>query len=324
MHAYQRTAALKAAIELDLFTAIGATSGTIPELGKRINASERGTRALCDFLVIMGFASKYLDETEVRYGLTPDSATFLDKASPNYIGLATSFLGSPFLTDAFKELAEVVRTGGPLPDRRHVNQELPLWIDFARGMAPIMYPVAEQVAKLLREKSKAKILDVAAGHGLFGIAVAKQNPKADIVALDFPSVLVVAKENAERFKVSDRYTLLAGDALEIPFEGGFDGVLVTNILHHWDRPTIETFLQKVYAALVPGGQIVVVEFAPNDDRVSPPIPASFVLNMLANTSGGDAYTLSEHLEMLRAAGFIECESYPLPPSPQTAIVATKK
>jgi ubiquinone/menaquinone biosynthesis C-methylase UbiE len=324
MNAYQRTAALKAAIELEVFTVIGDTSGTIPELVQRIKVPERGLRALCDFLVVMGFASKFLDEPESRYALTPDSAMFLDKKSPRYIGLATTFMGSTFVTDVFRDLTAVIRAGGPLPDQLHVNEELPIWVDFARGMAPIMYSVAESAATFLKVNSEAKVLDIAAGHGLFGIAVARENPKAKIVALDFPSVLHVAKENAERFGVADRYTLLPGDALQVPFGKGFDGALVANLLHHWDRPTIQTFLRKVYDSLAPGGRIVVVEFAPNDDRVSPPIPASFVMNMLAMTPGGNAYTLSENLEMLREAGFSECDFHHLLPTPQSAIVGVKR
>ena len=66
-------------------------------------------------------------------------------------------------------------------------------------------------------------------------------------------------------------------------------MLVPNFLHHWDRATIQNFLGKVHAVLAPTGQIVVVEFVPNEDRVSPPVAAGFVLNMLANTPGGDCY-----------------------------------
>jgi ubiquinone/menaquinone biosynthesis C-methylase UbiE len=323
MFAYQRTAALKTAIELDLFTAIGQTSGTIPELMARLRVPARGLRALCDFLVIMGFLGKYLDESDACYSLTPDSAMFLNKTSPRYIGSATIFLGSTFLTDAFRNLTAVIRAGGPMPADTYIDQELPIWVDFARGMAPMMYPVAEGAAKLVRVNSGARVLDIAAGHGLFGISVAKQNPGANIVALDFPSVLAVAAENAERFGVSGRYTLLAGDALKISFGTGFDAVLVMNLLHHWDRETIQLLLKKVHAALSPGGQIVVVEFASNDDRISPPIPASFVMNMLVNTPGGNAYTVNENLQMLRNAGFAACEAHPLLPTPQTAFVGWK-
>ena len=323
MNAYQRTAALKAAIDLDLFSVIGETSGSISEIAERLTVPERGVRILCNYLVVIGFLSKFLDESKAHYGLTPDSAMFLDKKSPAYLGTATVFLASPLIAGAFKDIAAVVRAGGPESSGQHVDGETEAWVDFARGMAPMMYPIAEKVSTLLDLREGAQVLDIAAGHGLYGIAVARHNPTAHIVAMDWPAVLAVAKENAGRFGVSDRYSLLAGDALKVPFGEGFDVVLVPNLLHHWDRETIDRFLQKVYEALSPGGQIVVVEFTPNDDRVSPPVPASFALSMLALTSVGDAYTLSENLQMLRNAGFTGCAPHPLLPFPQTAIVATK-
>src|SRR5882672_4324424 len=126
MHAYQRTAALKTAIELDLFGAIGETSGTIEDLTGRTGCPERGIQALCDFLVIMGFLSKYISDSGARYGLTPDSAAFLQKSSPHYIGMAISFMASPFVVDAFKDLTSVIRAGGPLSGDHRVNQELPV------------------------------------------------------------------------------------------------------------------------------------------------------------------------------------------------------
>jgi 2-polyprenyl-3-methyl-5-hydroxy-6-metoxy-1,4-benzoquinol methylase len=323
MHAYQRTAALKAAIELELFTAVGETTGSLSEISQRIKAPERGVRALCDFMVISGFLNKDLEESRLRYSLTPDSAAFLHKKSPAYVGCATVFLASPFATEAFRDLASLVRAGGPPPTDKRIDTENPAWVDFARGMAPVMYPVAEQTEKLVRTSSEIRVLDVAAGHGLFGIAIARQNARAQVVALDWPSVLTVTKENAEHFDVYDRYLLLAGNALEVPFGEGFDVVLAANLLHHWDRETIQVFLRKAHGALAANGRIIVVEFAPNNDRVSPPLPASFVMNMFANTPGGDAYTVSEHVDMLRNAGFSSCEVHPLLPTPQTAIVATK-
>lgn len=322
LNAYQRSSALKTAIELDLFTAVGETTGTVRELAEKTGCPERGLQALSDFLVILGFLTKFLDKSGDRYGLTPDSAAFLHKQSPRYIGMAVNFMASPFLVDAFKDLTSVIRAGGP-PDGHKINQELPLWIEFARGMGRIMFPVAEQTAKLLQGDSEAKILDVSASHGLFGIAVARVNPKAKIVALDFPNVLTVARENAERFGVSTRYSLLPGDALVIPLGTDYDAVLIPNLIHHWDRQTTVAFLRKVYAALKPGGRVIVVEFAPNDDRVSPPLPASMVMTMLVNTPGGNIYTLNENIAMLQEAGFTSCESFQLPPTFETAIVGLK-
>ena len=320
MVAYQRTAALKAAIDLDLFTAIGEGQRTASALATRVHGAERAVRMLCDSLVVLGFLTK--DGTS--YGLTVDSAVFLDKHSPAYVGSARNFLASPFVVDGFQDLAAVVRCGRPMWNQPFAEEdEHAPWADFARNMAPLAYLVAQETAKLLDQDSAIKVLDVAAGHGMFGIAIAQQNPRATIVALDWPSVLAVAEQNAKRFAVSDRYSLLPGDALEVDLGAGFDAVVMPNVMHLWDRPNNVRFLKKVHAALAPNGRIVIVEFVPNDDRVSPAVPALFALNMLANTTAGEVYTGSEHRAMLSEAGFPDCQIQQLPPTPHTAIVAVK-
>lgn len=317
--AYQSTAMLKAAIELDLFTAIGDGDSTAPDLARRVHGSERGVRMLCDALAAFGFLTK----SESRYGLTLDSHVFLDRKSRAYIGDATRFLTSDVLISGFRDLAEVVRSGRPLADKPFPGTEHPIWIEFASSMSVISYLPAQEVAKLLKSNDKLRVLDVAAGHGMFGIAIAQSNPKAEVVAQDWPSVLPVASENAKRFGVSDRFRILPGDALEIEFGSGFNVIVVGNLLHHWPSDTIVRFLKKAHAALAPGGRLVEVEFAPNDDRASPPMAAQFVLPMLANTIDGDAYTVAEHRSMLQQAGFPACEAHRLLPTPQTAIIATK-
>src|SRR5882672_7200196 len=108
INAYQRTEGLKAAIELEVFTAVGEGNTTAPDIAKRCGASERGTRILCDFLCVMAF----LNKDGSHYKLTPDSAVFLDKRSPAYLGGAIEFISSPMLTEGFKNFAEAVRKGG--------------------------------------------------------------------------------------------------------------------------------------------------------------------------------------------------------------------
>jgi ubiquinone/menaquinone biosynthesis C-methylase UbiE len=167
-----------------------------------------------------------------------------------------------------------------------------------------------------------KVLDIAAGHGAFGITIAQRNPRAEIVALDWKPVLAVAQENAKAASVQDRYRLLPGDAFKTDYGAGFDVALITNFLHHFDPATCIAFLRKVQAALKPGGRVVVLEFVPNPDRVSPPVPASFSLTMLAGTPSGDAYTLDELRGQLEQAGFKQISAHGLP-IPQTVLMATK-
>ena len=320
LFAYQRSAALKSALDLDLFTAIDEGARTASVLSNRCGASERGTRVLCDFLTTLGFLGKSDD----MYQLTPEAATFLSQRSPAYLGTTARFLLRPELKGKFDELTEAVRHGGVPPGRENiVSEENPIWIEFARSMMPMMVPAAHAIADLIgASDSSLKVLDIAAGHGMFGITIAQRNPRAEIVAVDWKPVLVVAEENARAAQVQDRYRTIAGDAFKADFGTGYDVALVTNFLHHFDAPTCTAFLGKVHGALRSGGRIVVLEFVPNPDRVSPPIPARFSLTMLGETPGGDAYTFAELREQLEDAGFRSVSSHALP-TPQTVLVAAK-
>jgi ubiquinone/menaquinone biosynthesis C-methylase UbiE len=320
MNAYQRSAALKAAIDLDLFTAIGEGIETIPELAQRCGAAERGMRILCDYLAIGGFLTK----AGSLYGLTPESAAFLDRRSPACIASAARFLASPMLTDGFKDLAASVRKGGTILDSEgHLAPDHPIWVEFAQAMAPLMTLPAELIAGLLAADlaPKWKVLDIAAGHGVFGIALAKHNPRAEVVAVDWANVLEAAKANAREAGVAERYRTIPGSAFEVEFGTGYDIVLLTNFLHHFDVATCETVLRKVHKALGPEGRAVTLEFVPNEDRISPPVAASFSLIMLGGTPSGDAYTFSEFERMFRNSGFSSSELHQLPPTFEQVIIS---
>jgi 2-polyprenyl-3-methyl-5-hydroxy-6-metoxy-1,4-benzoquinol methylase len=322
VNAYQRTEAIKAALELDLFTALGEGRETARELAETCQTSERGMRILCDYLTVIGFLTKQ----DGRYQLTLDSAMFLDRRSPAFAGGITEFLLSPMLTEGFKDIAAAVRKGGTvMSEEGTVAPENPVWVKFARAMMPIMMLPAQIMARLVNGESdrKLKVLDIAAGHGVFGIAFAQQNPNAEIVALDWPSVLDVARENAQKAGVADRYRLLPGSAFDVDFGEDYDLVLLTNFLHHFDAATNEQLLRKVHAALADGGRAVTLEFSPNEDRVSPPISAAFSLVMLCSTPQGDAYTFPELERMFAGAGFSRSEFHQLPPTPQQVVISYK-
>jgi ubiquinone/menaquinone biosynthesis C-methylase UbiE len=321
-NSYQHTEALKAAVELEVFTAIGEHNETAADIARRCNASERGIRILCDYLCIMGFLKKDAQQ----YSLTLDSAVFLDRNSPAYLGGALEFLAAPGLIDGFRNIAESVRKGGTiLPDEGTVTPDNPIWVKFARAMAPMMAMPSELLAKLVDEKAdrKLKVLDIAAGHGLYGIAFAKRNPLVEVTAVDWSNVLEVAKENAAAAGVADRHSTIAGSAFDVDYGSGYDVVLLTNFLHHFDPATNEQLLRKVNAALAEGGRAVTLEFVPNEDRISPPEAAGFSMMMLGSTPSGDAYTFAELEQMAANAGFARSEHYPLPPTIQSAVISYK-
>jgi ubiquinone/menaquinone biosynthesis C-methylase UbiE len=322
MNAFQQTAALKSGIELDVFTAIGTGSNTPALLASKISASERGLRILCDYLTIMGLITK----ENGRYALTDESALFLDRRSPASLTAVIGFLASPWHKTNVEALTEAVRKGGTTGvqgDNSKPQDEV--WVAFARSMAPLTIPAANFIAELIRatEAKACKVLDIAAGHGNYGITIARKNPNAQIVAVDWPSVLAVAQENAQAAGVSARYTSRPGSAFETDLGSGYDFVLLTNIFHHFDMPTCETLMRRVYAALKPGGKAVTLEFVPNEDRVTPPAAAAFSLNMLVGTDAGDAYTFSEYEKMFANAGFAKTTLHPVAGMPQQVLISGK-
>lgn len=322
INAYQRTEALKAAIELEVFTAIGEGNATASEIAKKCGASEKGIRVLCDYLTIMGMVTKDGD----KYGLTLDSSVFLNKHSPAYLGGATEFLLAPKLTEGSKQMTEAVRRGGTAMDEDGtVAPDNPIWVRFARSMAPMMIMPSQFIPKLVDPKAteKLRILDIAAGHGLFGIGFAKNNPQSEVTALDWAAVLEVAKENAQKAGVADRYKTISGSAFDVDFGGKYDLILLTNFLHHFDVKTCETLLRKVYDALADNGRAVTLEFVPNDDRVTPPSSATFSMMMLVSTPSGDAYTFAELESMFKNAGFTSSEIHAVPPSVQHVVISHK-
>ena len=322
MIAFQETEALKAAIELDFFTAIADGAVTTSALAEKAGTSKRGTRILCDFLTIRNFLTK----SGEKYALTQESAVFLNRHSPACLSSMLDFLASPWSRKNFAGLTEAVRKGGTAHTTGdHTKPHEEVWVNFARSMAPLTTPNAEFIAGLTgaAEGKPCKVLDVAAGHGMYGITVAMRNPNAQVVALDWPAVLQVAKENAAKFGVAGRHTTRPGSAFEADFGDGYDYVLMTNILHHFDIPTCEKLMRRVYAALKPGGTAITLEFVPNEDRITPPMAAAFSLVMLSSTDAGDAYTLAEYEKMFRNAGFTKTTLHPVPDMPQQVLVSEK-
>lgn len=319
-NAYQRTAAIQAAVELDVFTAIAEGTGEVDDLAERCAAAPRGVRILCDYLTILGFLTKQ----DGRYGLTRDSAVFLDRRSPAYLGTILDFIGSADLIGRFGRCAAAVRLGGAADGTGTLAPDDPIWVRFARGMVPMTAMPAEIMAGMtdfLADRPGARVLDVAAGHGMYGIAIARRHPGAQVVAVDWAPVLELAQQHAAQAGVEGRYRTIPGSAFTVDLDGPYDLVLLTNILHHFDAPTCEALLRRVRAALRDDGRVFTLEMVPEPDRVTPPPAAAFSFTMLNSTPAGDAYTFAEFERMFAAAGFARSEHHRLPGGMQSVIVS---
>ena len=319
VNAYYRTAALKTAIELDLFSAIGEAGTTSQALAEARGCTVRGIRIICDYLVYAGLLCKDGE----RYYMTTDMVAFLDRRSPGYIGGCIEFLLSEEVTSAFSDLSSVVRTGQTTNSRNGaLDPDHPQWVKFARAMQSIMrlpsLLLAEQVD---RSRRPLRVLDVASGHGLFGIAFADQNPHAEVTAIDWGNVLQVARENAANAGVIDRVRFVPGDAFEVDFGEGYDLVLFANFLHHFDTAQCSEIAAKAYRVLKPGGRAVTFEFIANEDRISPPLATTFSMMMLGTTPAGEVYTFAEIENIFSGAGFARSELCSLAPALEKVVIS---
>ena len=190
INAYQRTAAIRAAIELGVFTAIGKGHHTPAALAKECQANERGMRILCDYLMATGFLTK----VNGNYGLTPDSAMFLDRRLPSFVGDSAEFLLSPTIAGSFNDVAAAVRKGGTvISEEGTMSHDNPVWVNFARAMQPLAFGMAQMVTGMVKldPNKKTKVLDISASHGLYGLSFAQQYPNLEVVAVDWANVLSV-------------------------------------------------------------------------------------------------------------------------------------
>jgi SAM-dependent methyltransferase len=247
---------------------------------------------------------------------------FLDEASPSYLGTIATFLASSEMIDGFRDVAALVQKGGTLNGTGVLTPEEERWVQFAHAMMPVAALAAQTAAPVLALPGREqKVLDIGAGSGMFGISIARLNPAAEVVAVDWGNVLQVARENATLAGVNSRYRTIEGDALTADLGSDYDLVLIPNFLHHFDPHTNVQLLRRVRAAMSPGSHSAIIDFVPNDDRVSPAIPAAFSLQMLSSTAKGDAYTFRELDHMVREAGFSKSKRQELLPTPLTLILA---
>ena len=318
MQAYQKTAALTAAVKLDIVTLIGGDAATCDALAEQTRASSRGIRILCDFLTVMGLLTKQ----DGAYSATEPAKRYLDRSSPAWIGGSIEFFAAPEMVRLVLDdpVSYVMRGGSD--GLAHLAPDHPIWLRYAKAATPIARVTAKRAAAQLatRLNRPAAVLDVAAGHGLYGIELAKAFPDVMVTAVDWPRVLELASANAADAGVGERYRVVGGNALDVDWGNDFDLVILANILHYFSPEDCAAILRKVKSSLSQSGQACAIDFVPGEDRVSPPMQAMFAFLMLATSPGGDAYTPTDLDAIAKAAGFRGATVRPLRPTPQSLIM----
>ena len=318
---YSAPLMLETAIEHKMFDLLDAGPKTAQELATAAGTSAHGTRILLNGLIALEMISK---DADGRYALTAESAAFLVSGKPSFFGGMIRHTNKQLLPK-WMQLTEIVRTGKPA---HAVNQEgdgSAFFAEFVEAIFPNSYPAAVAAAehlKLAEADATVKVLDIAAGSGVWGIALAQKSPKVLVTAVDWPAVLPVTRKIAARFGLADRFKYSAGDLRSADFGSGHNIATLGHILHSEGESNSRSLLKKVFAALAPGGKIVIAEMLADDDRKGPSHALIFAMNMLVNTDHGDTYSFNEIAGWLREAGFVRPRTLDVP-GPSPLILADK-
>jgi hypothetical protein len=312
---------LEAAIRHHVFDVLDSGPKDIWEVQKATGASARGLTAIMDALVGLNFLGK---DEQGRFALTPESETFLVSTKPSFQGGMIKHC-SEQLIPRWLHLNEVVATGTPVTP---VNQEKSggeFFHDFVLDIFPMSYPAASALAAHMNfgtEGEAVKVLDLAAGSGVWGIAIAQSSPRVQVTAVDWPEVIDVTKKTVDRFGFTDRFAFDVGDLLEADFGSGYGLATLGHILHSEGEKRSRKLLAKTFASLASGGTIAIQEFLVNKERTGPLNGLFFAVNMLVNTQEGNTWSFEEIGAWVEEAGFTNARLLDAP-GPSPLILANK-
>jgi ubiquinone/menaquinone biosynthesis C-methylase UbiE len=317
---YAPTLAIEAAVRHRVFDVLDSSPKNLAEMAAATGASKRGLRGIMNVLVGLDLLARSGD----KYTLTPESEAFLVSTKPSFQGGLFKHTSQQLLPK-WLGLTEVVATGKPV---RSVNAEgdgAAFFHTFVHDIFPMSYPAAQVLAEHLALGSRegtVRVLDLAAGSGVWSIALTQSAPNVEATAFDWEGVLPATRAMVERFGLTSRYSFLPGDLSTAPFGSSYDVATLGHILHSEGATNSQALLRKTFDALKPGGTIAIAEFLVNAERTGPTGSLIFAVNMLVNTEDGDTFSFEEISKWLKAAGFVDARTLDAP-GPSPLVLATK-
>jgi 3-hydroxy-5-methyl-1-naphthoate 3-O-methyltransferase len=309
---------LEAAVHHRVFDVLDSGPKSLAQVSQETGASERGLAAVMNILVGLNFLAKEHD----LYRLTPESSAFLVSTKPGFHGGLLRH-GSRQLIPKWLQLNEIVQTGKPAGAVNEEKTGGEFFQQFVNDIFPLSYPGALALSRhLVNHSEPVKVLDLAAGSGVWGIAMAQASNKVHVTAVDWPEVLPTTRQTTARFGVAERFSFISGDLAHTDFGSGYDVATLGHILHSEGRQRSRELLKKTFRALAPGGTIAIAEFLVNPERTAPVHCLIFAANMLVNTETGDTYSFEEISGWLREAGFVDSRTLDAP-GPSPLVLATR-
>lgn len=309
MHANWAMQVIRTALELNIFPTLNKHALDANQLAKELNVPSRGLEALLDALVGISCLNKSGSTYEVnelsKLYLVPDSSLFLGKMLAQH----------DQIEERWKGLTAAVRSGRPVVQVNQDERAKEFFPALAEAIFPLSFGYAQRVAEELRVAElpgNPRVLDVAAGSGVWTIPMALENERLHVDALDFQPILEVTKRTVTRYGIAERYSYIAGNWRDVEWKkAAYDICTLGHILHSEGWELSKQLVQKCFEALKPGGTLVIAEMIPNDQRTAPPPPLLFAVNMFLMTETGCVFSEAELRDLLNTSGFTGFKRLPM-------------
>src|SRR5216110_95712 len=319
--AYAPPLIISAGVSNKIFDSLEGDAKTAEQVAAKTGASARALGILMNALVGLGLLKK---NRQGKYSLTPESAAFLLSKKP---GTLAGFFGTiaPQLISRWLRLTDILRDGRPVVAVNQETEGTEFFRQLVESIIPMSYPSAQALGdhlKLAKAKNEIRVLDLAAGSGIWGIALTQKSPRVRVTAVDWAGMIPTTKRVTEKFGARDRFDFIEGDLLKANFGNRYDIAILGHILHSEGEERSRQLLKKTFGALKSGGTIAVAEWLVNDRRTEPTHSLMFAVQMLVNTEHGDTFSFNEIKSWLEDAGFKKVRKLEAP-GPSPLILATK-
>jgi SAM-dependent methyltransferase len=298
---------LRAAVQLGLFDRLADQPQPTAELAAACSADPDRLQTV---LHALSLAALVADDGD-GWSLTPASDMFLRRDREWCMAALVEW--SPGRVANWERLADTVRGEAPVQPVDHDDDFYGRLVEATFGP---QLAVARSVASTLEVGAGVhRVLDIGAGAAPWSIALLETFPNAQATINDLAAVLAAARAATARAGVSERCTYVPGDYLTAPFHSGHDVVVLGHVCRAEPPPRARALIQRAADLVSPEGCVVVTDYTLDEDRAGPSNAVILDLTMVANTSGGRAYTRSQLSGWLAAAGFDDVTiTMPVPPT----------
>jgi len=295
--AYRLPRIIFTALDLDLFTAIGAKAWTVSSLAVKLRVSARGLDILCRNLACAGLLVK----TASRYRNSPLARKELNKKSPAYRWAYVDLLRGHW--DDWSQLTKSVKRGRPV-DNNDAPDDAAYRRRFSWAMHHRSLDVAPKIAAQINLRSARVLLDLGGGPGTYALAFLKQNPSLRATVCDRAPALAVAREIAATVPQGKRLSYLSLDFITKSIPGRYDAIWFSNVLHIYSPEENQRLFRKMATALAPGGRLLIQDaFLHDENGLHPQEATLFAVTMLLFTDRGNTYSVRDTATWLKRAGF---------------------